>query len=528
MTTKRKTSILRCPSCGGSDIKLDDKTGQLKCLSCRTYIVHDSANKSGSVDILNDRIIDEGAKKIIDDKSMITMQCSACGSKLSINTEEATSARCPWCRHILSVTDKQPNGAIPDLILPFKVTRRRAAQLISDYMGKNTRLGRFEFVNQFSEDNVIGVYLPYMVVDMNVHAGMIGTGQHITRSYTVGSGDHQQTRYDADLYNVVRDFDLEIDDLTIEASKSKLVNNKLLNTNNIINAIMPFDTENAVAWDARYARGYVCEKRDVDIEDLDQKVKWQVEDVMKYNVHSSLERYDGGVRWDTMRLEQKGVKWRTAYMPVWLYSYLDTQSSTPKLHYVAVNARTEETVGSTPIDGRKVAFWVLLVPGLAVICGMLSLLEHLIGFKVSFFGGLASIFFTGSLIWVLITAIIMAVMTSKASNKKARHMHEAETRATIRNLNSADFYTDSKHGLSSRIISGRNDNVLKGSYNSTDKVINMNYKGSVNGVPTNKENNGAVIVLTILGVMFLLPVLGMLMFVMMGMLPGLLSLFFWG
>ena len=35
--------------------------------------------------------------------------------------------------------------------------------------------------------------------------------------------------------------------------------------NNIINAIMPFDTENCVKWDSNYLKGFSSEKRDVNI-----------------------------------------------------------------------------------------------------------------------------------------------------------------------------------------------------------------------------------------------------------------------
>ena len=72
----------------------------------------------------------------------------------------------------------------------------------------------------------MGVYFPYMVVDMNAKASFSGEGEHEVRSYTVevGSGDnkHEETRYDADVYKVERNFDIEIEGLTVEASADKL------------------------------------------------------------------------------------------------------------------------------------------------------------------------------------------------------------------------------------------------------------------------------------------------------------------
>lgn len=53
------------------------------------------------------------------------------------------------------------------------------------------------------------------------------------------NGDSYDTYYDADLYDVERDFDLTIEGLTVESSKDKLDTGSKDKTNNIINSIMP-------------------------------------------------------------------------------------------------------------------------------------------------------------------------------------------------------------------------------------------------------------------------------------------------
>ena len=330
----RKSSVLRCSNCGGSDIRFDEKSGKLKCEQCRSLIDGVMANGADDISMLKGKIISGGAKKIIDSKTMITMKCSACGAEVTVNTDEATSVRCPWCRHILSISDKLPNGAIPDLILPFKVTHEAAVEEVKAYIRKNRSLAKRKFVEDFNDDAVVGIYLPYMVVDMNVHAKMSGDGEVETRHYVVRHGRSEYTRYDANLYHVSREFDLEIDDLTVEASSDRLNQNVLTNTNNVINAIMPFDTENAVEWDPRYVRGYSCERRDVDIEDVDKRVRLQVEDIMKYRMRNVIDQYNRGVRWDKMSLDRNGAKWKTAYLPVWLYSYLDEKPNGKSRMYI--------------------------------------------------------------------------------------------------------------------------------------------------------------------------------------------------
>jgi hypothetical protein len=61
-----------------------------------------------------------------------------------------------------------------------------------------------------------------------------------------------------------------------------------------------------------------------------------------------LSQFDRGVRWEGERVDVGGSRWVSMYLPVWLYSYY--QENTKMLHYIAVNARTGETMGSVPVS----------------------------------------------------------------------------------------------------------------------------------------------------------------------------------
>ena len=65
----------------------------------------------------------------------------------------------------------------------------------------------------------------------------------------------------------------------------------------------------------------------------------------------------------------KGQQWKAAYLPVWLYSYQQVSGTKKVLHYVAVNARTKETMGSVPIHMPKLIGISILVE----ILGMLAM-----------------------------------------------------------------------------------------------------------------------------------------------------------
>jgi hypothetical protein len=123
------------------------------------------------------------------------------------------------------------------------------------------------------------------------------------------------------------------------------------NTNNIINTILPFDTKNTVKWNASYLSGFSSEKRDTDVEALRPRLEDQLLSIARHQVEPSVSRYDRGVGWEEESLDVHGTRWVAMYLPVWLYSY--QQPGSGMLHYIAVNGRTGETMGSVPVQHWK-------------------------------------------------------------------------------------------------------------------------------------------------------------------------------
>ena len=311
-----KNGMNRCPKCGATDVALNPKTGKLRCSFCRAEFEGQAVNAQGGIEDLVGDVIGEGATDIIPSEDVIlTLKCPACGAEVVINTDEVTSAKCHWCRHVLSINEKMPNGAVPDMVLPFKLEKPTAQKDIEEFVKKRQFFAHPQFKKEFTTENIMGVYLPYMVVDANTHATLSGEAEHQTRSYTVGSGNSRRHYYDADVYDVMRDFDLLVDDLTIEASADKLNQNTLINTNNVISAVMPFDTENCEDWNPGFLRGYASEKRDTNIEALKPAVDLQIGDMARYHALESMKFYDRGVKWTNEKLDVKGRKWKAAYLP---------------------------------------------------------------------------------------------------------------------------------------------------------------------------------------------------------------------
>jgi len=350
-----KDGLNRCPKCGSTDVRLRGSTGMLVCLFCRNEWqearVEEEFGLGEGIDDLEGVVIASGAEDIqADAADQLTFKCESCGAEVVVDTAHALNARCHWCRHTLNVNQQIPNGAVPDAVLPFKLTKEEAVERIREFASKRRLFAHARFKKEFVPENVLGVYLPYLVIDARAESQYWGKGEVQTRRWTEKSGDNTVTYYAADVYQLSREVSFTVDDLTVEGS-SERADFGGEKTNNIINTILPFDTKNAVRWNASYLVGFTSEKRDLNVEALQPVLEDQLLSIGRSEVQGSLGKFDRGVRWEQEKIDVGGSRWVSMYLPVWLYSY--QQESNGILHYIAVNARTGETMGSIPVSQPK-------------------------------------------------------------------------------------------------------------------------------------------------------------------------------
>ena len=449
--TDAKDGQIKCPKCGSTDIQTNSRTGKLRCSFCRHEFEPQLLETEEDVSSLEGVRMGSGAQdRAADADDVITLKCESCGAEVVIDTASANQARCHWCRNMLSINHQVPNGAVPDAVLPFGVSKDDARAEIERFVGKRKFFAHPTFTREFTTKNICGVYFPYMIVDINAHDHLSGTGEVLIRSYSVKKGDSSETRYDADAYHVERDFDIAINDLTVEASVDKLNVSSSEKTTNIINSIMPFDTQNCVRYNANYLRGYTSEKRDVDVNNVRPLVATQAQDIARIAANETLAKYDRGIAWAGEAFDIRGESWLAAYLPVWLYSYLQVKGYKKLLHYVAVNARTKETMGSVPIDMTKL--WIVSI-------------------VIEFFGLILALVLGSSLVgwdkkerWLLLLlgVVFFAIMYMRYRNSGARHTYENETERSLSNVLAADEFIEHREGLRNSRIEGANNTDLHG------------------------------------------------------------------
>ena len=202
--------------------------------------------------------------------------------------------------------------------------------------------------------------------------------------------------------------------------------------------------ENSVKYNANYLKGYTSEKRDTNIDELRPLVDSQSKDIARFAANETLRDYDRGVRWSNEQLDVKGKQWKTAYLPVWLYSYQQKKGENDSvLHYVAVNARTKETMGSVPIH----------MPKLLGVSALIELLGIILMLMADF---------DSKWIFLLFGIIYFFIMYIRYRNSNARHHHETETKRNIFNVNRVDRFIRHEKGLSNSSMSGANNTNVSG------------------------------------------------------------------
>ncbi len=426
----------KCPNCGSSHFDIN-KNNKLICTYCKHQlnsnlteeIVKEAKN-------LNTKITGLGLIDIKNDSNYITFKCESCGSEIGFNTDEILQKTCPYCRNTLSINMQIPNGSIPDMVLPFKITQKEAFSSIHKFLRNKKTFADTNFLKELKEENVKGIYFPYIVVDHNTNVRLYGQGERQTGiSY---NRDNQETTYSADLFFIKREFDLTINDLTIEANIKNLDYENNTDTTNILNSIMPFDIENCIKWNAAYLKGYSFEKRDLNLNELEKIVKGQINDVIRHTINDTIKYYNRGACFDNVNQTIKGEQWLIAYLPIYLYNY----KINDKNHYIVVNARTKETMGSIPLNTYKITLLIMLLGTL--ILALTFIINN---------------YFT--LLLFLPLTYYFNKIKNEYSNKRVRHKYEKETKTEINNLIKEDTYISSKYDLTNKKMHGANNDKIQ-------------------------------------------------------------------
>jgi len=149
---------IRCPSCG-APAKFDILRQQYLCSYCGgTVGIRDAqAQRQGFRSIQQEKI-----RQSADCRRLLRASCTGCGAELVFEEGDALTG-CAFCGRALVRKDYLSSDEMPELIVPFRITREEAAESLSQWCRKNAGKAEAKHL-QAGMPSLNGFYLPYELI----------------------------------------------------------------------------------------------------------------------------------------------------------------------------------------------------------------------------------------------------------------------------------------------------------------------------------------------------------------------------
>ncbi len=321
--------IFKCQNCGGNAVYSPEK-GAMYCPHCEGI---DSQQKM------------EGSSEEV---------CANCGAPIEIG-EFTSASKCEHCGSYL-IFDKRVEGMYrPNLILPFKVGKEAAKDILKKEFKKKafTPAG---FLSDATLEKMEGSYVPFWLYDYMGNYVFDGEGTKV-RTWRSGNTEYTETSY----YHVVRDMAIDFDKIPVDAS--------LAMPDGIMDLMEPYDYKVLEDFQEKYMSGFLSEVFNEPSGKLEPRAKEKAQRDSEALMNETLGQYVTlRTHERNLRLDKNGLYY--ALFPVWVYTYNYKGKDYP----FYINGQTGKVVGSTPLSMQKLCGYAATVFGIA-LAGMSCLVK---------------------------------------------------------------------------------------------------------------------------------------------------------
>ncbi|MBE5970909.1 MAG: TFIIB-type zinc ribbon-containing protein [Lachnoclostridium sp.] len=335
----------KCPNCGGGLIFNPEKQ-KLTCEYCLSEFSENEMEEGQEPECVSAESMDSGTRE-----EAVVYVCPSCGAE--IVTDETTAATfCYYCHNPVVLSGRVSGEFLPDYVLPFAIDRKRAEEMFLTWISKK-KFVPHSFYDKNQLEKLSGVYFPYLLYSCQVD-GKIEAEAEKQRTWTTGNTrftEHKQ-------YRIRREGTLDVKNLARNAlSKS----NKEL-----VEGVLPFETDAMVPFQTNYLSGFMAEKRDMDSAGFTEEAEKEVKEYTIQNLTSTMSEYSS-VRVQDSETRIRGAKWQYAMLPVWVMTYRHKEQG--KTYYFTMNGQNGKICGKLPVDGKKIAglFAGVFAPVFAVL-----------------------------------------------------------------------------------------------------------------------------------------------------------------
>lgn len=304
--------IFKCRNCGGNMV-YEPGRKKMYCPHCESI---------DSEDMIRDGSI---------------TQCGNCGAPLTIN-QYTSASKCAHCGSYLVFQERVEGEYEPHLILPFKISKDAAVEMLHKEFKKKTFLPS-TFLSEKSLEALQGIYVPFWMYDYRVHYDFAGQGTK-TRSWVSGDTEYIETSY----YEVIRKMEADFDKVPVDAS--------LAMDDGEMDLMEPYAYQELEQFDPKYMSGFFGEIYNQSASQLEERAQRKVRNASEQLMNQSIMGYDS-VKPIRKNLNTNRDNARYALMPIWMYLY-QYRGKTWRFH---VNGQTGKVVGKTPVSKEKVILY---------------------------------------------------------------------------------------------------------------------------------------------------------------------------
>ena len=329
----------KCPCCT-APLVFDAETQNLICESCDNTFPLESIQQmeesDASAKAASKYDWETYTPRSFEDTNDITLanySCPSCGAEIA-GDDTLGSTVCPYCGNSTIVKGQFDGTLKPDYIIPFKLNKKAAIEAFEKDF-KNAPFLPDEFKNKKKIEEMAGVYVPFWMFDCNCDAAISYNAERVA-AWSDANYNYTKTDY----FKLFRAGSIDFANIPVDGSKKA--------EDSYMEAVEPFNYEDAVEFSGAYLSGYLADKYDVSAEESIERANERVKNSTIEAFASTTGNYTATIP-DSTRVSFSDGKIRYSLLPVWMLNikYMD------KMYKFAINGQTGKVAGEYPVDKSK-------------------------------------------------------------------------------------------------------------------------------------------------------------------------------
>ena len=317
--------IFRCKNCGANAIYSPEK-GTMYCPYCDSLDSEELAPSEGMGNCIN------------------------CGGELEAG-DHNSAVKCSHCGSYVIFEERTSGEYQPHTIMPFKISKDNAKELIRKEFGKKAFLPT-GFLSEAKMSEMEGHYVPFFMYDYECNYKLSAKGTKI-RTWRVGNTEYTETS----IYDIYRDMDVNFDKIPADASIE--MNDEKMDL------MEPYDYKALEEFKAKYMSGFLAEKYNMPAEELEPRANRKAQADAQALMTTSIKGY-ASVTDKVPNLKMNLRSTDYTLLPVWKYSFFYKNKEYPFF----INGQTGKMVGNAPFAIEKVVTYGLTVFSAFALIGM--------------------------------------------------------------------------------------------------------------------------------------------------------------